>query len=393
MLNNQKGIISFLVLVLLLIGITVGIYLVQQKTNYFPEAKEKKIKEKKVSHQLFILEDDDSLEQNFSIQNLTKLFYRKNPDKFDFIQVFPTFYANQQPTGFTGNYSVVQRSVRGICQQVVSKPEDLQTKKLQAWALYPPQSIDYQEWVEKPQLGINVVLEEISHHWLAYAGQWETRPRQQNINGVLIPPIFPPEGVNNSCIQENNLPLLTNDEAHWTEGLQSPDGVMGAMRETKPWIDNGDGTFSYEGSSIDKQRKFHPFDLYLMGFKDAREIKEEFLLLTNINRVNTNPVANSQSAESTVNSPFPSGPPIITPPKITVTADLQKVTIDDLLRITGEPRNPSVKNSQKSFKVAFVIVKKKGEIVPDAVFKAVNQIANEFPKAWAYATDNLSTIK
>lgn len=40
MVDNQKGFASILVLVILLIGLGLGVYLVQQKTNLFPKAKE-----------------------------------------------------------------------------------------------------------------------------------------------------------------------------------------------------------------------------------------------------------------------------------------------------------------------------------------------------------------
>ena len=192
------------------------------------------------------------------------------------------------------------------------------------------------------------------------------------------PPGTPADGINLSCVN-TNVPLLHNDDLHWSIGLQMPPGNYGAMREARPWVDNGDGTYSSD-TSLDPvaggpPTKFHPFDLYLMGLASKSEITGNYLLLTNIR----------PATEATKENPEIINPGL-------VRADAQRVTIDDIVRIAGEPRSPDAAHSQKEFKIAFVILTKSGQQVPQDLVDNITTAANAFPAQWAYATGYRSTV-
>ncbi|MDO8658811.1 MAG: hypothetical protein Q7K55_08770 [Candidatus Levybacteria bacterium] len=323
---------------------------------------------------VYILEDDGSVDTNDGIRfdKIAQLFYRQYPDKYDFLAIFSSFKPKNDLSA-AGLHSNVQNEVRGICQSI-TKPDEVLwgSTKLKGMQQYPYNDDNYYStWLSDNNIGSGgLLLEETAHQWLTSVG------KKYN----SWPPGNPPDGINKSCL-ETNIPLLLEDDMHWSKGLTMPENIWGAFREARPWIDNGDGTFSYDPKLREKPRKFHPFDLYLMGFADKSEVKGDYLLLTDIDNPDT--------------PEFP--PPVsITPgPRVglvTTHAKSTKVSIDDIIKIAGEERSPSAKDSQKDFQIAFVILTKKDLKPSEIMIKAINNAANIFPGQWAYATGYRSTM-
>lgn len=424
LLHNKKNLISFLVLVILILGLFVGINLIRQQqiiksraggdpivfvesSDVFQKEGRWFTKTNKVSLQItsplgppasanslvpggtavpspvintsqhvYILEVDDTVDTPDGIEwdKTAQLFYQKYPDKYDFLAIFPTFKPKQEIPA-SGLHSSVQNEVRGICIGITKPNRELwESDKLKGIEIYPYSDSNYQAFLDYPDTSGRLLLQETSHQWLTSIGR---------ISRTFPPGFPPPDGINASCLNSTTPLLLDDDFGHWSKGLQMPGNYFGAMREARPWIDNNDGTYSHDPKLYDKPRKFHPFDLYLMGFADRSEIKGEYLLLSDMDNPDT--LEPSQPDETGIKPGPRAG-------LVTTHAKAQKVTIDDIIRIAGEERNPGVKDSQKDFTIAFVILKKPGQEISDTMIKAINKAANVFPNQWAYATDNKSTM-
>lgn len=320
------------------------------------------------SEHVYILEVDDSVDTQDGIltNKATKLFYKKYPDKYDFLVFFPGFQPKND-LKITAQHGRVQNNVRGICTRIeVSDLEFWGSQRLKGVSDFSYGNSDFAEWIGDPVTSGNLLLHETGHQWLTSLGQ----PVYNDPDGSL------PDGLNKSC-GETNLPwqFSSRDYGHWSNGLQMPLGAAGVMYGGLPWVDNGDGTFSYETTTIDKLHKFHPFDLYLMGLIDKKEINSSYLLLDDVSSLE--------------------GPPPILDLKVhlrSVKSTAHRVTIEDLIKTSGEERTPGVETSQKDFTTAFVILTKAGQQPSKILVKAIQEAANAFPDQWAYATDNRSTM-
>ncbi len=291
---------------------------------------------------------------------MTKIFYQEYPDSYDFLAFFPSFLPKQDLIGSLGAHFDVQNQIRGICKLIVNpNPVFWGSSKLKGGHQYPYDNQGYKSWVDNPSLGSRVLLEETAHQWLVKIGK-----------GGWLPPPGNLPGINRSCI-DTQLPLLSEDRGHWSNGLQTPNGSVGAMREAVPWVDEGNGVFTFDSSLYDQPRKFHPFDLYIMGLVAPSEVTGDSLLLTDIS-----------DASGGQGSPY----------EMRVNAQSRRININDIIDIAGEPRSPNVSNSQKDFTMAFVILKKPGQEVSPVLIQAINSAAQHFPAQWAFATDNRSTM-
>jgi len=140
------------------------------------------------------------------------------------------------------------------------------------------------------------------------------------------------------------------------DGVQWGD-VMGGW----PWKDNGDGTLTV--NNINKVG-FSKLSLYLMGLIPASEVPDLRIV------VPENP---QDQAFQNVRGKF----------KI--------ISISDIIAKYGE-RTPSYQNSQKDFKMAFILLTKKGESPAPYQIGNINFIAKEFPREWNFVTYGKSTI-
>lgn len=369
-----------LVVFILLIAAFVGIYLFQRSQKAasldnnlpHPTASNPRPSEAvKTNKNVYLLEDDETGANGIQFPKITNLFYQKYPDKdvYDFMAVFPAFPPGGNES-FAGLHSTIQNNVRGICQPILKPDKSLWgSEKIQGIQIYPYSTSGYKEWLQNPLESTRLLLEETAHQWLTSIGKQHK----------TLPPGTPPDGVNSSCLT-SDLPLLLQDDLHWSSGLIMPSDNFGAMREARPWKDKGDGTFSYDSQLETRPRKFHPFDLYLMGLAAKDEASREYTLLTDMD----NPMG----------FVLPPGPSQLPSNNTLVTTHAQaiKVTIDNIIEIAGEERNPDAKNSQKNFRLAFIILYKKGEPPSETLINAITAGANNFPSQWTYATNDKSAI-
>lgn len=328
-----------------------------------------------LSSYVYTLEIEDTYDTDggLDMPGIIKKFYAANPDIFDFLAIFPDFKPRLE--GFdVGYHQVLQNNVKGICQTILTIDSDIWgTKKLLGYHGFHSRDDAYKLFLDDPYYANKLILEETAHQWLTKIGH----QKPQNVTD----PSGNPTGITQSC-NDNTVPLLFESENHWAIGLQTAGNYYGAMREARPWKDNGDGTYSFDPKFEKTLAKFHPFDLYLMGFADKSEIKDSFLLLTEMldMQVVGGPVVYDYL--------FPPSPTGIN----TTRAKAIKLTIDDVIKIAGEERSPSAQDSQKDFKLAFVILHKKGQTPSETIVKAITAVANNISDWWSYATDNRSTM-
>ncbi len=359
---NKKGLIKLLFPIILLFIISIGLYIYYSNKSL--------VKSVAINH-VYILEDDGSMEtahelasSSLNIERISTLFYQKYPDIYDFIAIFPSFTPKKEMNNAIAYSSEIQNSVRGICREIRKACYwgPCGSDKLQVVHMFTNYKNNYNELVEKPQQIIEVLLHEIGHHWGVSLG-----------NRKVENPL--PDGVNKSCT-EYPIPFAIKDTDHWSENLQMPIGGYGAIPETLPWVERGQDIYSYDLSYFKEPPKYHPFDLYLMGLLDPSEIKNEFLLLTEIDYYFGQMPDGKKASED----------------EIVKKGKSIKVGIDDIIKIAGEPRSPSAKKSQKDFKEAFVILTKKGQSPSQNMLKAINEAAKLLPSMWLFATDNRSTM-
>lgn len=319
---------------------------------------------------IYLLEDDGSLdvyrnsESSIDTNGVTKAFFEKYPDVYDFMAVFPAFTPSKEFNSIASTYEI-QNDVRGICSEI-SKCffyENCYSNRIKSLVLFTAKNNNYDELVNTPEELVYTTLHEMAHSWgvnLSYHSKLE---------GKL------PDGINKSCTQRE-IPLARTDTAHWERGLVMPYHAIGAMEESMPWVDRGGGIYTYDMALYDKPRRFHPFDLYLMGLLSASQITGEFTLLTDIEDYCCDLPNSTQMGKNDFG----------------IKAKASKVTIKDVIRITGEERRPRATSSQKNFKIAFVILIKKGQKPSENMVKTIKYISKVLPDRWLYATQNLSTI-
>lgn len=400
---NQKGFVGVIILVVtLLVGLTVGVYYLG-KTNNKPQTQQANIpvasltSQKSVNYTItptpsskviyspsmspsttsFPLPPKQAsatnvytleIDSNTDLLDKTKVaqsFYQKYPDNYDFLAIFPSFALKNEIDGISYS-SDIQNNIRGICRAI--RPPcswgACGSNKLLAMQVFSHKNNNYDQLVNTPETLGNTLLHEIAHHWgvsLARDLWGDNKVR---------------DGINQSCFSRG-IPVSKQESEHWAYGLQSPPGALDPIEDSHPWVDLGNGIYSYDVSLYNKPEKYHPFDLYLMGLMDASEIKDSYLLLTN---TQTNFDFSLLNGHTLSNN------------ELAVKADAIRVSINDIINIAGQERNPKAADSQKDFRVAYVILTKQGEAPSSNMTKAIEELSAVFPSQWAYATGNRSTM-
>lgn len=260
---------------------------------------------------------------------IAREFFRTHPDNYDFIVAFSTFeFDTGDATAF---HWPVQNKIQGIGlpQFDVSNLFGSQGK-LQGFtdmAALSRYSTDPLEPDFEKVLG--VMAHEILHQWASHV-----RFRL-------------PDGSTSDA-------LLGRDNAHWSYLLNSDASVeYGAQ-----WKDNGDGTFT----SVGIRKFFSPLDLYLMGFYRKEEVPPFFLI--------DNPAIDKTQLPQE---------------NVTITGTRREVTIDDIIAVEGE-RVPAADQSQKEFRIAFVLLVGPNQTPSDAQILAMNNIRSAFMTRFAIMT-------
>jgi len=287
------------------------------------------------SPDIFVIQDDGSIIQpdNYiNIFQLARKFYSLYPDKdnYDFLNVFTTF---------DGSYKVafhlpVKNEIRGISIPITASTENVGSSRLLS-INYLGYSYFLHPNLSQNDLKINfwVIGHEIAHYWLMHVGKG------------------PEFGL--------------SDGSHYTKWADTGfirdgeqwDDLTGGW----PWKDNGNGTVSVNNI---KKQGFSSLSLYLMGLIPASEVPD-------IRVVVPNDLADAGFTN--------------------VEGKFKMIPINDIVAKYGA-RNPSYENAQKNFKIAYILLAKRGETPKQYQLDAINYIAQNFPGEWNFMTYGKSTI-
>lgn len=244
---------------------------------------------------------------------------------------FVVFLTNIPSPGFDGN-SPVKNNIRGIGTPIndASSVYGSKGKLKSAITLYGLKEIT---------IGYSDLLHEVGHQWLAYFSG-------TNLN-------------------------LSRDSSHWSQFLDTAtrDGgyVYYSPNGGNPFIDNKDGTFSLDSVTplpLTSNHKFNSMELYLMGLLPASQVTPLILWETDQTQI--------QSGQ--------------------MTGTKKIIKVEDIISQVGK-RNPSFKDSQKDFGIAFILVPRKGEVFDSVSIENAKRISEDFSKEWNFATKGLSKIK
>ena len=132
--------------------------------------------------------------------------------------------------------------------------------------------------------------------------------------------------------------MLGRDQSHWSTLMHA----YASVQDGNYWMDNDNGTFTLLGSMM----QYSPLDLYGMGLFAPEEVEPWFLI--------DNATYNGQEYNGLTQ--FPQG--------ITINGTRRDITIEDVQSANG-PRIPTHIDSQKEFRLAYVLITRPGEAAAD----------------------------
>lgn len=252
---------------------------------------------------------------------VAKEFYKHFADQYDFLVVFSNFEFN------TGDakafYAGVRNDVDGLGDPRFDNSRFFGSQgRLQGYidmaalSRYHLQSSD-----PRFEEAMRVLSHELLHRWAArvkFIGS-DGRPSQA---------------------------LLGKDGSHWSFLLDTGGSVEYGNR----WKDNGNGTFT----SLPDRQFFSPLDLYLMGMLKKEEVPPFFY----IENATVDPARLSESG-------------------VTISGVRRDVTIDQVIAAEG-PRVPNAEQSQKQFRLGFVLLTRPGVGVSDEQLVDVDTVRKAF---------------
>jgi hypothetical protein len=202
-------------------------------------------------------------------------------------------------------------------------------------------------WNSRPDLSVSVINHEFGHRWLYFFPIMENGTRTMSLNPggghpaqyVHTPAAFPLYGPADSS-------------------------VMGGAN----FRDNGDGTFTSPDVAGYFGYSWH--ELYLMGLASPDEVQPWFY------------IANSNPQLGISYSP---------PPGTTVSGVRRDVTIQQVVDAVG-PRRPVAAESQRAFRVLFVLLTRDGSAVTPEVIERLTEHRLGFENSFSRVTGGRGTI-
>ena len=285
------------------------------------------------SQDVYVIQDDGTLVLSTGQVDTTavaKAFYRLNPSKTNTYDFLSIFSTFHDP--YTVEYhDPVQNSVQGIGEATTSSQGIFPSRLL--GINYLDDSYIAKNIPNENTLKNNFFLldHETGHQWLAYIGVDE---------GIST-------GVHYSVWLNN--------------GFQRNGEWWGDVMQGSPWKRDSDGTFSVNNIS---HQGFSKFSLYLMGLAPLSDVSDLQLI------VPQNP--NNTSLQN-------------------VQGSLKTIKISDLIAKYGA-RVPTYNNSQKDFRMGYILLTKKGDTQYQSNLAILDWIANDFPAEWNLITYGISTM-
>ncbi|MEE9910342.1 MAG: gliding motility-associated C-terminal domain-containing protein [Deltaproteobacteria bacterium] len=263
-------------------------------------------------------------------------FFKTYKDEYDFIVIFSNFDFLMPKPQALAFYHGVKNDTKGI-----GLPEFDNTAlygssgKLQGMVDMGNTAVLVSDPLnQKFENSLNTLSHELMHRWSAFV----------KFKGI--------DGNPSSA-------LLGEDGMHWSFLLDS----YGSLMYGNHWQDNGNGTFT----SIAIRKNYSPLDLYLMGFVDKTRVPAMQL----IENPDINPARMPELGA-------------------TIAGTSRYITIDDIIAVEGE-RIPTSADSQKTFKIAFILVTRPGAFTGNEL-SGIETMRQEWLKRYSILTDGMGLI-
>jgi hypothetical protein len=268
-------------------------------------------------------------------QEIAKRFIQLRDDTYDFLVIFTAFPIAMPEEGSSGFYLGVRNDIQGIGLSLFNNSALFGSTKLQG-------TIDMGDSANLAANPLNPEFEEalatLAHQLMHRFGAY-TRYRKS-------------DGTTSTA-------LLGKNGSHWSYLLDT----KGSYIYGNGWRDNGSGAFT----STTGQSAYGSLDLYIMGMVPKEEVSPMLLI--------DNPAVDKTQLPN---------------PGATVTGTTQTVTIDDIIAIEGA-RTPNSAESQKAFKVGYVLLTTPGGSVTNEL-AGIESIRNAWAGRFASLTGGRGSI-
>lgn len=269
--------------------------------------------------------------------NILNNFYSNHADNYDFLVAI-------SPKSLSGNWSLMinQSGETLTAGPALSNSLSKNLKSFVALDISGVDSVaksgvtvaDFEQGNMRTSL--NVLAHEIAHHWLAYIS-WD---------GMK--------------------------SAHYTNMV---DLFSGSLSYSDPmeyhhWVNTASGKVCVDNNSSAVTQKFSDLSLYLMGLIPKTSVQPIPVIQTSVN--------------------YPYGQPQCN--ETTNFLDTKTYTIDEILQLAGKDRSPVYPNTQRDFKVGYIILAPANEAVSSGSMQFASDIINQLPQYWSNLTNNLSHI-
>jgi hypothetical protein len=242
------------------------------------------------SYPVFTISRDELTE--YSFETISKKFYEKNLDIFDFISIYAV---NGAGSSMSTSHQPAQNRLNGLGFGLFDNTVEFGSKGRLLGINYE-RDIDIQE-------NTGTLMHETSHQWCCFAGD--------------------------NFVPDDILPVgMRNAEMHFFPGLESPYQCATPLG-ARYWISNGDGTFRMSKDCFETI-KFHPFQLYFMGLYDQGNFnlnKKFNIFYSKLNfvhkavpykQVSINDIISIEGSRSCTSGQLPLLPPVVNPPIQTI---------------------------------------------------------------------------
>lgn len=156
------------------------------------------------------------------LSEITKEFYKSNPDNFDFINIFHNFFMEDEPSHTSNAHATVIANIKNIGKNLRDLSNTYGSKRLlgvttsiSAKITYSPENLaEFSEEQIACMTAVGGVVHETTHQWSAFIGD--------------------------TYSSGGNLILQNSSGGHWFQGLNLNYDPVGGGK----WRDNSDGTFT-----------------------------------------------------------------------------------------------------------------------------------------------------
>jgi hypothetical protein len=238
-------------------------------------------------------------------EEIAKEFLRRHSDNYDFIVIFSNFDFSMPTTEAKAYYMGIKNDIRGIGSPIFDSTALFGSSGKLQGLIEMGNISGHALNPADPQFETTLLL--LAHEKMH---RWGARVKFKEQSGAL------------------STALLGEGGEHWSFLLDSEASLLYG----NDWKDNGNGAFT----SIDALKRYSPLDLYLMGMYDKSRVSPVML----IENASIDPTRYPEVGA-------------------TISGTAKSVSIEDIIAAEGE-RIPNAADSQKTFKIAYVLIERPG---------------------------------